>query len=60
MILSKKNQEEIMIKEKRVGVPRGKGEGVGWLGILGGFGYKLLYLEWMGNGALLCSTEKYV
>ena len=33
MILSKKKQKQIMAKESRLGVPREKGEGVGWMGI---------------------------
>ena len=60
MILSKKTQKLIMAKESRLGVPRGKGARMGWMGIWRSFRYMLLYLEWMGNGALLYSTGKCV
>ena len=46
-----KKQKQIMAKKSRLVFPRGKMEGVGWMGIWGFFGYKLLYLEWMGNGS---------
>ena len=48
-------------QESRIGVPRGERGGSGMNGHLRDFfGCKLLYLEWMGNGALLYSTGKYV
>ena len=37
-----------------------KGGGNGMDGEIGVWGFKLLYLEWMGKGALLYSTENYV
>ena len=51
MILSKttmttkqnKKQKQIMAKGGRLGVPKGDGGGVGWMGIWGFFGCKLLY-----------------
>ena len=53
MILSTK-QKQIMAKS-RLEVPRWEGEENGRDGHLGIFGCKPLYLEWMGNGALLYS-----
>ena len=48
MILSeKKNQKQIMAKESRLGGPRGKGEGVGWMGILAVFLDEKCYI-WNG------------
>ena len=59
MILSTK-QKQIMAKESRLVVPREEGWGSGMDGQFGVLGYKLLYLEWMGNGALLYSTGNSV
>ena len=39
-----------MDKENRLGVPQGKGEGVGWMGICGGYMQTVLFV-WMGSGA---------
>ena len=46
-------QKQIMAKESRLVVPSGEREGSG---MDGQFGSKLLYLEWMGNTALLNNT----
>ena len=57
MILSPK---QIMAKESRLVVP---GAGARWSGMNGHFrvwGCKLLYLECVGNGALLYSAGNYV
>ena len=59
MILSTK-QKQIMPKESRLVVPRGEEGGNGMDGHFMVFGCKLLYLEWMGNGALLYSPGKRV
>ena len=45
-----------MAKKSRLVVPKGERRGSMMEGILGVFGCKLLYLEWMGNGTLLYST----
>ena len=37
-----------MAKERRFGVPRGKRVEVGWMGIWGVSGCKLLYFKWNG------------
>ena len=37
---------------------KGRGSGLDWE--LGVGGCKLLYLEWMGNGVLVCSTGNCV
>ena len=55
MILCTK-QKQIIAKGSRLVVSSGEGEGVGWMGSSEVFGCKLLYLEWVGNGALLCVT----
>ena len=47
-----------MAKESRLGVPKGEGGGSGMGGESGGC--KLLYLEWMGDGALLYNTVNCV
>ena len=56
MILSKnnkqtKNRNRSWTRRADLGFPRGKGEGMGWMGILGcSLLYcKLLYFEWMGT-----------
>ena len=56
MFLSTK-QKQIMAKESRVVVFQGGG---GWIGSSRFFGSKLLYLDCMGNGALLYSTGNSV
>ena len=61
MILSKKKMKQIMVKESRLGVLWGERGGSEIDGHLVRFsGCKLLYLEWMGSGALLHSTGKCV
>ena len=59
VILSKK-QKQITAKESRLAVPRGEGARSGMDGQFGVFGCKLLYLEWMGNVALLYSAGNCV
>ena len=49
-----------MAKESRLGVPKGEGGESGMEWQRGVLGCKLLYLEWMGNGALLYITGKCV
>ena len=58
MILSTK-PKQIMAKERKLVVPRERGEGreSGMDGQFELVGCKLLYFEWIGNGALLQSTE---
>ena len=48
-------EKKIVDMENRLGVVKGEGKGVGWLGSLG-----LLPLEWISNEILLCSTGSYV
>ena len=57
-----KNQKMIMAKESTLGVPGEGRKGKEWDGraFWGCFGCNLLYLEWMGSGALLFSTGKCV
>ena len=55
MILSTE-QKQIMAKERRLVVPSGAWGGREMDGQFRVFGCKMLYLEWMGNGALLSST----
>ena len=47
MILSKK-EKKIMAKKSRLGVPRGKGEGAGRMGICGGRGLDTNCYIWNG------------
>ena len=60
MILSKKTETDHDQGEQAWGFQGGKGKGEEWTGIWGVFGCKVLYLEQMGNGAPLYSTEKCV
>ena len=53
-------QKQIMAKESRLVVARGEGGGGGMEREFGLGGCKLLYLEWMGNGALLYSIGNCV
>ena len=53
-------QKDTMDKESRLVIPRVDGGGSGMDGYFGVWGFKLLYLEWMGSGALLYSTRKCV
>lgn len=55
MILSKKTETNHGQGEQTCD-SRGEGEGSGMDEQFGVFGRKLLYLRWMGNGALLYST----
>ena len=59
MILSTE-QKKIMDMVRRLVVTRREGGGSGMDGEYGVGRYKLLYLEWISNGILLCSTGNYV
>ena len=59
MILSTE-QKKIMDMVRRLVVTRREGGGSGMDGESGVGRYKLLYLEWISNGILLCSTGNYV
>ena len=58
VILSTK-QKHILAKESRLVIPRGRGEGMGWMGSLG-FLMQTVKFEMEVNGALLYSTRNYV
>lgn len=59
MSLSTK-QKQITAQKSRLVVPMGVGGSSGIDGQSGVFGCKLLYLEWMGSGALLYNTGNSV
>lgn len=53
-------QKQIMAKESRHVIPMGETGRERMEGQFGVFGCKLLYLEWMGSGALLYNTGNSV
>ena len=59
MILPTK-QKQITVMDSRLEVARGEEGRSGMDGDLGVIRHKLLYLEWISSGVLLCSTGNYI